>query len=259
MPGLPPHLESPTLQSEDEGGNKDPSSDKKPCFGVRSEGLLYVVATPIGNLEDLSARATRILREADAIICEDTRVTSKLLVHLNISKELISLHQHSGDFVFKKIVERLRARCMLAYVTDAGTPGLADPGGKLVHAAVAAGIATVPIPGPSALTTSISIAGFNLQEFTFLGWPPHKKGRQTFFKQLAQSARPVIFYESTHRIIKTLTELSKLIPDHQLIVARELTKKFETIYRGTAASILTQLENTSTKGEFVVIVNIESK
>ncbi len=223
------------------------------------DGVLYVVATPIGNLDDLTIRARNILNQVEAIICEDKRVTSKLLEHFNINKQLFSLHQHSKPVELQFLLDQLIKGKVLAYVTDAGTPGIADPGGKLVAVAVESGVKIIPIPGPSALTCSISIAGINLQEFCFLGWPPHKKGRQTFFREVAVSQRPVIFYESTYRIIKTLKQLAEIVPTRQLIVARELTKKFETIYRGVAREILNQFQITSTKGEFVVIVNIADK
>ncbi|MFA4936911.1 MAG: 16S rRNA (cytidine(1402)-2'-O)-methyltransferase [Patescibacteria group bacterium] len=222
-------------------------------------GVLYVVATPIGNLADLTFRARDVLKQVDAIICEDKRVTSKLLERFDIHKQLFSLHQHSKQAELDVFVNKLIKGSVFAYVTDAGTPGLADPGGKLVEQAVKQGITIVPIPGVSALTCAISIAGINLQEFYFFGWPPHKKGRQTFFKRVAASSSPVIFYESTYRIVKTLEVLSEIIPARSLIVARELTKKFETIYRGTATEILKQLQASSTKGEFVVIVNTEGK
>ncbi|HBV33448.1 TPA: 16S rRNA (cytidine(1402)-2'-O)-methyltransferase [Patescibacteria group bacterium] len=218
-------------------------------------GVLYLVATPIGNLEDISARAVKILQVVDLIVCEDKRVTIKLLAHLGIAKNLFSLHQHSDDKDVAELVSKLNQGFSLAYVTDAGTPGVADPGGKLVAAVALQNIQVVPIPGPSALAAAISVAGINLQEFAFLGWPPHKKGRQTFFKQVAEAKIPVIFFESTHRIVKALEELNRLAPERHLVVCRELTKKFETIYRGTSQDILSQLNNSSTKGEFVVIVN----
>ncbi len=222
-------------------------------------GVLYIVGTPIGNLEDITLRAIRILQKVDGVVCEDTRVASKLLNHLAVSKKLYSLHQHSGETVVKKIIYLLKQGQTLAYITDAGTPGVADPGGLLVTEAVKSGVKVFPIPGASALVCAISVAGINLQQFSFLGWPPHKKGRQIFFKQMMENQYPVVFFESTYRIVKTLKQLASLVPTRELIVARELTKKFETIYRGVAAEILQQLKTTSTKGEFVVIVNKESK
>ncbi len=222
-------------------------------------GILYIVGTPIGNLEDITLRAVRILQEIDWVVCEDTRVASKLLNYLQIDKKLYSLHQHSNEVVLAAVLNLLKQGQILAYITDAGTPGIADPGGLLVAEAVKLGIKVIPIPGVSALSCALSVAGINLQEFVFLGWPPHKKGRQTFFKQVAESQYPVVFFESTYRIVKTLKQLSAIIPSRKLIIARELTKKFETIYRGTGAEILNQLKDTSTKGEFVVIVNKEDR
>lgn len=218
-------------------------------------GNLYLVATPIGNLEDITLRAVATLQAADFIVCEDKRVTTKLLSHLGIAKGLISLHQHSSDKEISGLVNKLHEGINLAYVTDAGTPGVADPGGKLVQAAVENNLPVVPIPGPSALTTVMSVAGINLQEFIFMGWPPHKKGRLTFFKEVVNATRPVIFFESTHRITKTLAVLDSLASTRYLVVGRELTKKFETVYRGTAKEVLKKLDESSTKGEFVVIVN----
>lgn len=222
-------------------------------------GILYLVATPIGNLADITTRAVDTLRAVDFIVCEDKRVTTKLLVHLDLSKSLIGLHQHSSDKDIADLISKLQQGHSLAYVTDAGTPGVADPGGKLVATAAEHDIQIITIPGPSALTAAMAVAGINLQEFIFMGWPPHKKGRQTFFKEVVAATRPVIFFESTHRINKTLEELNKLAPSRHLVVCRELTKKFETIYRGKPAEIIKKLDESSTKGEFVVIVNKAGK
>jgi len=221
------------------------------------QGILYLVATPIGNLGDISARALDTLRQVATVVCEDTRVTSKLLQHYAIKKPTISWHHHSSPLALESLMVRLKAGLSLAYVSDAGTPGISDPGGKLVAAAVARGIQVVPIPGPSAVTAALSAAGLPAEHYLFLGFPPHKKGRQTFFHEVVQSQCLVVFYESTHRIIKALSQLNDLIPVRQLVVARELTKKFETIYRGCAGEILEQLKQTSAKGEFVVIVATE--
>lgn len=217
-------------------------------------GVLYLVATPIGNLGDISARALDTLRQVAVVACEDTRVTKKLLSHYSIATPTVSYHHHSGEAVLRGLVRRLEAGDSVAYVSDAGTPGISDPGGKLVAYAAASSIRTVPIPGASAVTAALSVAGLNLQHYLFLGFPPHKKGRQTFFRQVAGSDTPVVFYESTHRIAKALTELAKLAPTRPLVVCRELTKMFETVYRGTPAEIIEQLKVSSTKGEFVVVV-----
>ena len=214
-----------------------------------------MVATPIGNLGDISARAQEILSAVSFIACEDTRVTKKLLSHLSLSQELVSLHHHTPPSQVRKIVDRIASGVDAAYVSDAGTPGLADPGGKLVAAASAAGIKVVPIPGPSAAVAALSVAGLPANAYLFLGYPPHKKGRQKFFKEVAESKPTVVIFESTHRILKTLRELAQSIEQRPVVVARELTKMYETIYRGSAQDIIKQLESSSTKGELVIVVS----
>lgn len=226
-----------------------------PCYNVAMTGTLFVVATPIGNLEDITERARRTLSEVDAIACEDTRVTSKLLAHLGVKKPLISLHEHTSARGIASVVERLRGGASIAYASDAGTPGVNDPGGKLVAACFDAGVFVTPIPGPSALTAAISVCGFPMDEFTYLGFVPHKKGRETMFREIASRKTPSVFFESTHRIEKTLAGLSTVLsPDRLVFVGRELTKMHETLYRGTVDEAIQQLHTTSTKGEFVIIV-----
>lgn len=226
---------------------------------------LFVVATPIGNLSDVSERAKATLASVSMILCEDTRVTGKLLSHFGIKTPTMSYHQHSGDIVTKRVLEMLEEGKDLALVTDAGTPGINDPGGKLVEAVVGRlgsddksssirKVVTTPIPGPSALIAALSISGVPADAFTFLGFPPNKKGRQTFFDQLAKIESTAAIYESTHRILKTLDEIGKRTPSRHLIVCRELTKLHETIYRGTAAEVTEALGSTSIKGEFVIVL-----
>lgn len=218
-------------------------------------GTLFVVATPIGNLEDVTKRAERVLREAEAIACEDTRVTSKLLAHLGISKPLLSIHEHTNAKAVAGIVERIKKGDKIAYVCDAGTPGMNDPGGKLVAAVFEAGIKVEPIPGSSALTAAISVCGFPMDEFTYVGFIPHKKGRETLFKEIAERETPTVFLESTHRIMKTLEALSRHVHASRIIfVGRELTKMHETLYRGMITDVIQRLEATSTKGEFTVVI-----
>lgn len=218
-------------------------------------GILYIVATPIGNLKDITLRALEILKEVDLILCEDTRQTIKLLNHYNISKPLISYFQHSKISKIDYIVEQLKAGKKIALVTDAGTPGISDPGGKLVEIIITRlpSCQIVPIPGPSALITALSASGFPSDKFVFMGFPPVKKGRERFFKKLAEAEYIAVIYESSHRILKTLGQLSKT---SQIVLARELTKKFETIYRGTADEItkILQSSKNNLKGEFVVVV-----
>lgn len=219
-------------------------------------GKLYIVATPIGNLEDVTFRAIRILNEADVIACEDTRVTVKLLRHYKIPvKPLLSIHHHSPEEKIKNLLDSILAGQNAAYVTDAGTPGVNDPGGKLTAAAYAAGIAVEPIPGPSALTTAISVCGFPMERFVYVGFLPHKKGRETLMRRIAERDEPTVFFESTHRISKALDELDKhLDPARLVYVGRELTKKFETGLRGTVEGVKGMMKRKSAKGEFVIIV-----
>ena len=215
-------------------------------------GKLYIVATPIGNLEDITLRALRILKEVDLILCEDTRVTINLLNHYEIKTPTLSYHQHSGIVKSEKILEALSQGKQVALVTDAGTPGVSDPGGKLVAEALLENHEIEAIPGASALTATISVSGIPMDKFTFLGFLPHKKGRQTLLKKIVESEYPVVLYESVHRIEKLLNELPS---EDQIVLARELTKKFETVYRGTVTEVLQMLQADKVKGEFVVIVD----
>ncbi|HLC63809.1 MAG TPA: 16S rRNA (cytidine(1402)-2'-O)-methyltransferase, partial [Patescibacteria group bacterium] len=206
-------------------------------------GKLAIVATPIGNLEDITLRALKVLKEADLVLCEDTRVTRKLLEKYQIKTPTLSYHQHSGKVKSDRILTELESGKAVALVTDAGTPGVSDPGGKLVAEAVASGHQVESIPGPSALTAAIAVAGLPLDKFLFLGFLPHKKGRQTLLKGIAESKYPVILYESVHRIGKLLDELPS---SADIVIARELTKKFETVYRGTVEEVKKQLVEKET-------------
>lgn len=213
--------------------------------------MLYIIATPIGNLADISFRALETLKSVDIIFCEDTRQTSKLLDRYKIDKKMISLHQHSSEAKITKLLAQYKN---IAYVSDAGTPGISDPGNKIVAKAVGLGIEVSPIPGASAVITALSVSGFPTDKFVFLGYMPHK-GKTKIFEQIEKAKDTVCFYESTHRIIKTLEQLKEHVGERQICVCRELTKKFETIYRGTIDNVLDELKNTSTKGEFVVVIN----
>lgn len=217
---------------------------------------LFIVATPIGNLDDLSIRAANTLSDVELILCEDTRVTKKLLTKLEITTPTASFHQHSSEKELQDILDRLAEGTSMALVTDAGTPGISDPGGKLVEAVVQQlpNVSIVPIPGPSALITALSVSGFPSDKFVFLGFPPHKKGRNGYFDRLSEQDGTIVLYESTHRILKTLDALSERIGDRALMVGRELTKMHETLYRGTADAIIDQLQTSSTKGEFVIVI-----
>jgi 16S rRNA (cytidine1402-2'-O)-methyltransferase len=267
---------------------------------------LYIVATPIGNLEDITMRALRILGEVDFILCEDTRVTKRLLDHYKIATPTISYHQHSGLLKVEKILDLLEQDKSLALVSDAGTPGISDPGGKLVAAVIErfgslsdeneitesmAQVQIESVPGPSAVTAALSISGIPTDKFVFLGFPPNKKGRQAFMKKILDCEWPVVVYESKHRIIKFLEELEqlslnaehithnedgedeeaeitqewkkksdkkakKLKTIESIVVCRELSKMFETVYRGNLKYIINQIKDdpNAQKGEFVVIV-----
>ena len=214
---------------------------------------LYIVATPIGNLGDITFRAVETLKQADAVVAEDTRHTRGLLTHFDIHKPLISYEEHATEAATRKVIGMLDEGKNLAYVTDAGAPAVSDPGSRLVAKAVAAGHTIVTVPGPSAVTAALSISGFPADNFVFLGFLPHKKGRDAFLKKVAGAKRTVVFFESTHRIGRLLEELEQMVPlDRHLIIARELTKQFETIYRGTIKDIKNQLKET--RGEFTIVV-----
>ncbi len=218
---------------------------------------LYIVATPIGNLSDFTFRALEILKAVDAIVCEDTRVTSRLLSRYQISKPLLSVRERSSAREIERVIERLEKGETLAYVTDAGTPGLSDPGGLLVATVLERlpDTTIVPIPGANAVVTLASVAGVPLDRYTVMGFPPHKKGRKTYFETVIQSEYPVFFYESVHRIERSLKELVALLPegeDRWCIVGRELTKQFEEVLRGSLR-IMAEREIMK-KGEFVVLI-----
>jgi 16S rRNA (cytidine1402-2'-O)-methyltransferase len=222
------------------------------------KGKLYVVATPIGNMKDITQRAVDLLREVDVVICEDTRVTGKLLSALGIKKSLRSLHEHTESEKLERLISELLDGKSAAYTSDAGTPGLSDPGGKLVALAAEKGIETIPIPGPSALAAAVSVCGFPMSQFSFMGFPPTKKHRGVFFDTISSDRNPAVFYESTHRILKTLEELRKrLSAERKVLVGRELTKMHEQLYRGTISEVIDQLTKTSQKGEFVIVVGQE--
>ncbi|MBI2624888.1 MAG: 16S rRNA (cytidine(1402)-2'-O)-methyltransferase [Candidatus Nealsonbacteria bacterium] len=222
---------------------------------------LYIVATPIGNLSDISLRALDVLRSVYLILCEDTRVTKKLLDRYQIVVPTISYHQHSQIKKIEYILNLLKSGKDLALVSDAGTPGVSDPGNKLINLIIKElnNVTIVPLPGPSAITAAASISGFPMDRFFFAGFPPAKRKRNKFFEKIAKSEYPVIFYESPHRILKTLQELDTITKNHklkiQLTVCRELTKKFEIIYRGKIEDILNKIKLSRIRGEFVVVAD----
>lgn len=224
-------------------------------------GKLSMVATPIGNLEDITLRALRTLKEASVVFAEDTRVAAKLLARYDIQ---VSVHRLDAEVEAKialEIIKRLEEGERVAYITDAGTPGISDPGSRLVSAVRAAlPDATIEaIPGASALTAALSIAGIDATQFIFLGFLPHKKGRQTALKEIAASEYVAVLYESTHRIVKLLEELTEYAPTRRVTILRELTKMFEEVLAGTPEQLLAALtaDPNKQKGEFVVIVEAE--
>ena len=218
-------------------------------------GTLYIIATPIGNLQDITARALETLKSVDVIACEDTRVTHKLTSHFAIQTPRISLHAHSDDRKIAQLVERIEGGESVAYVSDAGTPGVNDPGGKLAAAAFRSGITVSPIPGPSALTAAISVCGFPMERFRYLGFIPTKKGRDAFLRDMSETEEAAVLFESTHRITKFFDQLAEHLDAKRLLfVGRELTKRHETLYRGSIDEIRKSLKNTSSKGEFVIVL-----
>lgn len=224
-----------------------------------TQGKLSVVATPIGNLEDITLRALRVLKEVDVIACEDTRTSKKLLSHFDIHTQLTSFHAHSGEKGFAKILALLEEGKQVALICDAGTPGVSDPGLELVSVVREKLPSTVveTIPGASALAAALSIAGLRAASFTFYGFLPLKKGRETLFKEIAASERASIFYESPHRILKCLESLKKVLPENRRVgLFRELTKMHEEALIGSAGALIEVLlqDTNHQRGEFVVIV-----
>ena len=220
---------------------------------------LSIVATPIGNLEDITLRAMRILKEADLVLCEDTRVTKHLFDRHNISVPTMRHDAHSTPAQLERVFGMLEEGKHIALVSDAGTPGISDPGTHLVEKVrerFGDAITIEAIPGPSALTAALSISGVSLASFTFLGFLPQKKVRQTLFAEIAASERTVVFYESPHRILKTLEALHEYIPERNIGIARELTKVHEEYVSGTPENILAHFTKhpDAVRGEFVVIV-----
>lgn len=214
---------------------------------------LYVVATPIGNLSDISQRATEILSTVSTVAAEDTRVSRKLLNHIGVSPRLESLHEHTSPERLQALLEKLELGDM-AVVSDAGTPGISDPGSALVAAAVEAGHDVIPLPGPSAIVSALSITGWSFDRFLFLGFLPRKKNEQlATLENASQEPGPVVAYESPHRIKATLENINDTFADRQLVICRELTKFYEETFRGTAVEAIAHF-NTQPKGEFVVVI-----
>jgi 16S rRNA (cytidine1402-2'-O)-methyltransferase len=226
-----------------------------PSLPPLTPGTLYLVATPIGNLEDITLRALRVLKECDVVAAEDTRHSGQLLKHFGISKPLLSYFQFNEAKRSEEILERLKRGEKVALVTDAGSPGISDPGERVVQAARAAGLRVEAVPGACALVAALTASGLPTDEFHFIGFLPHKSGqRRNQLEALKQFAGTLALYESPYRIEKLLGELNEVFPERQVVLARELTKKFEEFLRGTPAEIIELTRKRSLKGEFVVLV-----
>jgi 16S rRNA (cytidine1402-2'-O)-methyltransferase len=218
------------------------------------KGALYLVSTPIGNLDDITLRALHILKGVDLVAAEDTRKTGFLLSHLGIEKPLLSYFSYNERKRIPELLERMRNGASIAVVTDAGTPGISDPAYLVVREAVAAGVRVIAAPGASAVLAALVISGLPTDRFVFEGFLPVKKGRKTRFEALAKEERTIVIYESPHRIEKTLGDLTTHMGDRQVAVVRELTKKFEEVERGTAAAVLERIRSKTPRGEYVLVV-----
>lgn len=221
-------------------------------------GTLYVVATPIGNLGDLTLRALETLKSVDLIVCEDTRQAKKLLDHFEIKKPLESLHEHNEVGKTPKLIEILKNDQDLALVSDAGTPLLSDPGFRLVQAAIKAGIKVVPIPGPSAITAALSVSGLPLDQFVYVGFLPQKQGqRRNFLEVLKNEERTIVVFESPNRLVFSLQDILEILGDRPICVAREMTKIHEEFFRGKVSQAIARFENSRVKGEITLVIGRE--
>ena len=219
------------------------------------KGSLYLVATPIGNMEDITLRALRILKESDLIACEDTRRTQKLLSHYGISRPLISYYEHNEAKRIPELIKALEAGKNLAVVSDAGSPGISDPGYRLVRQAVAQGLPVTAVPGPSALILSLSLSGLPTDRFSFYGFLPRTRaGRKKLLTDVSQVPHTLLFFESPHRILKSLEQILEILGNRQAAFCRELTKLFEQVERGPVAELIEKLKDGPQKGEFCIVI-----
>lgn len=221
--------------------------------------MLYIVATPIGNLEDITLRAINILKEVDFVFAEDTRVTKKLLNHLGIEKIVYRYDEHTKMHQISNIVNMLENGNKIALVTDAGTPCISDPGYELVDEALKRDLKVIPIPGASAMTAAASVAGISTRRFCFEGFLPKKKGRQTLLKSLAEEERTIIIFESPFRIEKTLRDIETFMGVKEVVIVREITKIYEEILRGTTTELIEKLQKNPIKGEIVLLIKGNEK
>lgn len=221
---------------------------------------LYIIPTPIGNLEDITFRAVRLLAEVDAVLAEDTRTTKNLFNRYEIENKLISYHLNNEHKVVNRIVEELKNGMVYALVSDAGTPGISDPGFLLVRECLEQGVEVECLPGATAFVPALVNSGFPTEKFVYEGFIPHKKGRQTRIQQMADETRTVVFYESPHRIMKTLVALNEVVDEaRKIAVCREISKKFEETVRGTIPEVIQHFEQHPIKGEFVVVLSAKTK
>lgn len=225
------------------------------------EGVLYIVATPIGNLEDITLRAIKILKEVDLIAAEDTRHTLKLLNHLNISKPMISYHRHNEEIRVDGLVQKLKEGENIALVSDAGTPGICDPGEEIIKECIKQNIKIVPIPGACAMINALIVSGIDTSEFIFLGFLPlNKKSRKLKLEEIKEANKTIILYEAPHKLKNTLNDLSEILEERQIVIAREITKIHEEYIRGTVKDLLNI--GDTLKGEIIIIIeknNIEKE
>ncbi len=224
------------------------------------EGKLYIVSTPIGNLEDITLRAIDTLKKVDYIACEDTEHSLKLLNHYGIKKPLISYWSEKEKVRAEEIISRIKTGKTVALITDAGTPGISDPGSVVIARAIQEGIDIVPIPGPTALITALSISGLSTEEFTFIGFLPVKQShRKKKLLELCKEQRTIVFYEAPHRILESLDDMLEIFGNRRVCIARELTKMFEEVLRGNLEDVILKLEESKIAGEYVIVVEGASK
>ena len=223
-------------------------------------GTLYIVSTPIGNLEDVTLRALRVLKEVDVIAAEDTRHSLKFLNHYGIKKQLISYWGEKEKVKAEETVRLLKEGRSVALISDAGTPGISDPGAVLIRKAIEEGIRVVPVPGASAVITALSLSGFPTDEFTFCGFlPPKAAQRRKEIGRLSLEQRPMVFYEAPHRILDTLDDIREIMGERDIVVIKELTKFYEEVYRGNVAAVLQRLQESTIAGEFVIVLSGRQK
>jgi 16S rRNA (cytidine1402-2'-O)-methyltransferase len=218
-------------------------------------GTLYVVSTPIGNLEDITLRGVKVLASVDLIAAEDTRTTRVLLGRYNITKPMVSYFSHNERRRASELLERLEAGASIALVSDAGTPGISDPAYLVIKGAIDRGIPVVPIPGASALLSALIVSGLPTDRFVFEGFLPLKKGRKSKLQALRSEQRTIVLYESPHRVLKTLRELLEALGDRDVAVAREMTKKFEEVTRGSLSTVLASMSKRQSRGEYVIVIS----